>query len=106
MHPGQGIGQRNVEASLGEPLWWRALTDYSERLETRGGPALDLCDPRIFYDTSSYGPVAIETMAQRVGPDQLIYGSDRPVIEPATTSRDALLQANGANLLARIGAAA
>ena len=54
----------------------------SERLDTRGGPAVDLRDPRVFYDTSSYGPAAVEAIARRVGPEQLVYGSDRPVLEP------------------------
>jgi hypothetical protein len=77
----------------------------AERLATRGGPALDLRDPHTFYDVSSYGPVAIETMADRVGADQLLYGSDRPVIKPAATPRDAFLQANGARLVIRLGGA-
>jgi hypothetical protein len=119
---------------LGEPLWWRALTQYvaqmeaawlvfatrgrrehpelvvvfamlagcapllAERLLTRGGPALDLRDPRVFYDSSSYGPTAVATMAGLVGPDQLLYGSDRPVLEPIPTEWDARLKANAAQL--------
>ena len=62
-------------------------------------PDPDPFDPRVFYDTSSYGPAAIEAMARRVGPDQLVYGSDRPVIEPYPTGRDALLQHNGARIV-------
>jgi hypothetical protein len=71
----------------------------SERLDARGGPAVDLRDPLVFYDTSSYGPAAVEAMARRVGPEQLVYGSDRPVAEPMPTGREALLAANGAALL-------
>jgi predicted TIM-barrel fold metal-dependent hydrolase len=81
----------------------------SERLAARGGPPIELRDPRIFYETSSYGPAAIEMMARRVGERQLVYGSDRPVLEPAPTGRETLLQANGAALLHRgdrVGAAA
>jgi hypothetical protein len=142
VHPGRGLGQRQVEAEFGEPLWWRALTDYvaqmhaawltftaigrrehpqlvvlfamlagcapllSERLDSRGGPAVDLRDSKIFYDTSSYGPAAVEMMARRVGAGQLLYGSDRAVIEPIATGREAMLQTNGANLFARIEVAA
>jgi 6-methylsalicylate decarboxylase len=131
-----------ADASLTEPLWWRALTDYvaqmqaawltfaafgrrehpelvvvfamlaggapllSERLTTRAGPALDLRDPLVFYDTSSYGPSAVEAMARRVGADQLVYGSDRPVIEPVPTGSEALLRANGARLVQPVGTAA
>ena len=78
----------------------------SERLEARGGPPIDVRDPLIFYDTSSYGPVAVEGMARRVGAGQLVYGSDRPVVEPTATGREALLAANGARLIARAGAGA
>jgi len=142
VHPGRGLGQRQVEAGFGEPRWWRALTDYvaqmhaawltfttigrrehpelvmlfamlagcapllSERLDSRGGPAVDLRDPGIFYETSSYGPAAVEMMARTVGAAQLLYGSDRPVIEPIATGREAMLQTNGADLFARIEAAA
>lgn len=72
----------------------------SERLSSRGGPPVDLRDPLTYYETSSYGPAAIEAMARRVGASQLVYGSDRPVLEPAPTGREAILQAAGANLLA------
>lgn len=67
----------------------------SERLGARGGPPVDLHDPRIFYETSSYGPDAVDMMIRRVGEAQLVYGSDRPVICPSTTGRDARLQDNG-----------
>jgi len=41
-------------------------------------------DPLAFYDTSSYGPAAIGALADAIGgPGQLLYGSDRPVVEPA-----------------------
>jgi 6-methylsalicylate decarboxylase len=142
IHPGHSVGVRTREASLTEPLWWRALTDYvaqmqaawmaftalgrrehpdlvivfamlaggapllSERLATRGGPTIDLHDPRVFYDTSSYGPLAVEAMARCVGADQLVYGSDRPVIEPIRCGHEQQLRANGARLLAPVGAAA
>ncbi len=73
----------------------------SERLAARGGPAVDLRDPLTFYDTSSYGPAAVEAMARRVGGEQLVYGSDRPVVEPTPTGREALLAENAAQLLGR-----
>jgi hypothetical protein len=135
VHPGRVPGEIGGEAALGEPLWWRALTDYvaqmqaawltfvalgrrehpdlevaftmlagcaplhSERLAARGGPPIDLRDPLIFYDTSGYGPEAVEAMARRVGGDQLLYGSDRPVVEPLPTPRDETLRANAARVL-------
>lgn len=48
-----------------------------------GGPALRLDDPLLFYETSSYGPTAVDAMQAIVGPRQLLYGSDRPVVEPS-----------------------
>jgi predicted TIM-barrel fold metal-dependent hydrolase len=78
----------------------------SERLVTRGGPAIDLDDPRVFYETSSYGPAAIEMMARRVGESRLVYGSGRPTIEPVLTGREALLQTNGAQLVSALRLAA
>jgi hypothetical protein len=135
VHPGGLPDAGAVEASLTEPLWWRALTDYisqmqaawltfatygrrelpglravfamlaggaplhSERLATRGGPAVDLRDPLTFYDTSSYGPRVVEAMASWVGTRQLLYGSDRPVIEPLATGREVELMGNGAELM-------
>ena len=72
---------------------------HAERLAARGGPPVDLRDPLTFYDTSSYGPAAIEDLGRRVGTGQLVYGSDRPVIEPARTEWDAVLKANGGRLI-------
>ncbi len=126
VHPGRGARQPTYEASLGDPLWWPALTHYvaemqaswflfataarrafphlraifamlaglaplhAERLTTRGGPEDRERDPLIFYDTSSYGARAVNTMAHAVGAEQLLYGSDRPVVDPASGVRDTL----------------
>jgi predicted TIM-barrel fold metal-dependent hydrolase len=86
----------------GAPL---QLERYAAR---RGVPAPDP-DPLVFYDTSSYGPQMIGAMAAVVGAPQLVYGSDRPVVEPLVINRDqawpdpdlrqALLAANPARLL-------
>ncbi len=138
VHPGPAPGEWPAGAlALGEPLWWRALTDYvaqmqaawltfaargrrehprlrivfamlaglapllAERLATRGGPPVELEDPLTFYDTSSHGAQAVQAIARIVGERQLLYGSDRPVVEPIATARDVELQANAAELLAR-----
>jgi 6-methylsalicylate decarboxylase len=122
VHPGSrsGIGAARGwrETSLGDPLWWPALTGYvagmqaawlaftvagrsrhprlrvvfsmlaglaplhAERLSSRGGPRPSPPDPLVFYDTSSYGPAAVRLLEDVVGPQQLLYGSDRPVVEP------------------------
>jgi hypothetical protein len=55
---------------------------HAERLAARGGPSDAVHDPLSFFDTSSYGPRAIDAMLRVVGVDRLLYGSDRPVIEP------------------------
>jgi hypothetical protein len=124
VHPGPGperAGEPTLtgETSLGDPLWWPALTRYvagmhaawlafatagrtthprlrvifamlaglaplhHERLSSRGGPGLTLRDPLVFYDTASYGPAAVAGIAELVGVEQILYGSDRPVVEPA-----------------------
>jgi hypothetical protein len=56
---------------------------HLERLAARGGSVELALDPNTFYDTSSYGAQAVDSMARIVGLGQLVYGSDRPVIEPA-----------------------
>jgi hypothetical protein len=55
---------------------------HGERLAVRGGPPGAALDPGLFYDTSSYGPRAIAAMAGVVGLDQIVTGSDRPVVDP------------------------
>jgi 6-methylsalicylate decarboxylase len=74
----------------------------SERLVARGGPSVDLRDPNSFYETSSYGPEAVEMTARLTGVSQLVYGSDRPVIDRRPTGRDRLLQANSADLITAV----
>ncbi len=53
-----------------------------ERLFSRGGPAI-AADRLTFYDTSSYGCSAIDAVAAVVGWGQILYGSDRPVVDPS-----------------------
>lgn len=55
---------------------------HAERIVARGGPIRALRDADVFYDTSSYGSVAIDSIARVVGRDQLVHGSDRPVVDP------------------------
>ncbi len=38
-------------------------------------------------------------MARLLGPDRLVYGSDRPVVEPVATGRERELMANAAAVL-------
>lgn len=55
---------------------------HLERFVARGGDAPLAPDPLVFYDTSSYGTRMLEAMAGAVGVEQLVYGSDRPVVDP------------------------
>lgn len=127
VHPGPRSTPLAGEASLGDPLWWPALTRYvaelqaawlafvsvgrrshpqlrviftmlaglaplhAERLVARGGPSGSPLDPQTFYDISSYGPIAVRQMAEVAGPGQLLYGSDRPVLEPEDVGISAAL---------------
>ena len=56
-----------------------------ERLRSRGGDPERARHPRIHLDTASYGARALRLCADAVGPDRLVYGSDRPVVDPAPT---------------------
>jgi predicted TIM-barrel fold metal-dependent hydrolase len=55
---------------------------HAERLLARGGPAPLAHDPLTFYESSSYGPDSRRRIAEAVGAEQLLYGSDRPVLDP------------------------
>jgi predicted TIM-barrel fold metal-dependent hydrolase len=94
-------GLRVVFAMLagGAPL-------LSERLTARGGPSVELGDPLTFSDTSSYGPTAIEAMVERVGAAQLVYGSDRPVVDPDPSVAARTCAANADWLVAPLAARA
>ncbi len=61
-----------------------------ERLASRGGRVSGVADRLVFYDTSSYGRSAIGAIASEVGASQLLYGSDRPVVEPEAPGRQDL----------------
>jgi len=127
IHPGPGSASAVGQASLGDPLWWPALTGYvagmhaawltfltagrsqhpelrvvfamlaglaplhAERLSSRGGPSPHAHDPLVFYDTSSYGFSALRMLEEVVGSEQLLYGSDRPVVEPGELGMPAAL---------------
>jgi predicted TIM-barrel fold metal-dependent hydrolase len=77
---------------------------HIERLIARGGPPEIAIDQDVFFDTSSYGPQTIDAMVRAQGIDQIVYGSDRPVVEPRTwthgeAARHATLVTNPARLL-------
>jgi 6-methylsalicylate decarboxylase len=64
-----------------------------ERYAARRGVPAPGPDPLVFYDTSSYGPRMIGAVADAVGASQLVYGSDRPVVDPHPTWLDPALRA-------------
>jgi predicted TIM-barrel fold metal-dependent hydrolase len=81
---------------------------HVERLTARGGDGSLAIDGDVFFDTSSYGPQAIDALVRAQGIDQIVYGSDRPVVEPRTwthgeAARYATLVANPARLLGVAG---
>jgi len=67
-----GIAPLHLERSLGRG--WGVL---------EGG----VRDPRCLYDTSSYGPRAVLAVADLLGADSLLFGSDYPV---APVAREAI----------------
>ena len=52
---------------------------HAERLAARGGPGVKV-DDDMFVDSSSYGVQMIDHAVRVLGVDQLVYGSDRPVL--------------------------
>jgi predicted TIM-barrel fold metal-dependent hydrolase len=62
-------------------------------------PPIEPRDPAVFYDTSSYGPVAIELLTRYVGERQLLFGSDLPVVEPVHSGYEAVLASNAGGLV-------
>ncbi|MFL5842375.1 MAG: amidohydrolase family protein [Thermoleophilaceae bacterium] len=81
---------------------------HLERLAARGGPAARALDRNLYYDTSSYGVRAIDAMVRVVGIDQLVHGSDRPVVAPPAppgplgeAAWEAMTRSNPARLFGR-----
>jgi 6-methylsalicylate decarboxylase len=95
----------------GAPPWWSALVDYPaqmqaayaawltnghpelkvvfaflaggapfqlERLRARGGEVPEMA---VFFDTASYGPLALRLTGEACGPNCLVFGSDAPVMD-------------------------
>jgi hypothetical protein len=77
---------------------------HAERLAARGAAIAH--DPRTFYDVSSYGLRAVDAMIRAVCIDQLVLGSDRPVVAPpelgwlGEAATAAIATANPARVLA------
>jgi predicted TIM-barrel fold metal-dependent hydrolase len=56
-----------------------------ERLASRGVPMSSALHDNVYFDTASYGRRAIAFCIETVGVEQLVYGSDVPVIDPRAT---------------------
>jgi predicted TIM-barrel fold metal-dependent hydrolase len=52
-----------------------------ERLQSRGLSGRDLMHENVFFETASYGRRALELCFATFGVDQLLFGSDAPVID-------------------------
>jgi hypothetical protein len=75
---------------------------HRERLQARGGQVA--LDPGVFLDVSSYGVRAVDAVLREIGVDQLVFGSDRPVVAARELAlgdavRTALRERNPARLL-------
>ncbi|MDP9135432.1 MAG: amidohydrolase, partial [Actinomycetota bacterium] len=75
---------------------------HRERLMARGGRAVP--DRGVFLDVSSYGERAVDAVLREIGVDQLVFGSDRPVVAARELSlgdavRAALRERNPSRLL-------
>ena len=58
-----------------------------ERLASRGVDVRSVLHPNVYFDTSSYGRRALEVCVETFGVEQLVHGSDAPVIDPLPTLR-------------------
>jgi 6-methylsalicylate decarboxylase len=56
-----------------------------ERLRSRGVSGRELPSDNVFFETASYGRRALDLCLATFGVDQLLYGSDTPVIDPEPT---------------------
>ncbi|HXV57705.1 MAG TPA: amidohydrolase family protein [Gaiellaceae bacterium] len=84
-----------------------------ERLEVRGGDLRAARFRRVYLDTSSYGRQGLDLCLAALGAGRLVYGSDRPVVDPrpslgalAALGEDVLAtvqRENPGRLFARLG---
>lgn len=58
-----------------------------ERLDSRGTDVRSVLHRNVFFDTASYGRRALELCVETYGVEQVVYGSDLPVIDPEPTRR-------------------
>lgn len=58
-----------------------------ERLGSRGVDVRSVLHPNVYFDTASYGRRALELCVETFGVEQVVYGSDLPVVDPEPTLR-------------------
>jgi 6-methylsalicylate decarboxylase len=58
-----------------------------ERLGSRGIELRSVLHGNVYFDTASYGRRALELCVETFGVEQIVYGSDLPVIDPQQTLR-------------------
>jgi len=58
-----------------------------ERLGSRGIDVRSVLHRNLFFDTASYGRRALELCVETFGVEQIVYGSDVPVVDPEPTLR-------------------
>lgn len=54
-----------------------------ERLASRGVDVRSVLHRNLFFDTASYGRRALELCIETFGVEQLVFGTDAPVVDPA-----------------------
>ena len=58
-----------------------------ERLGQRGPATRSALDANVYLDVATYARRSIELCAETFGVERLLYGSDRPVVDPTATLR-------------------
>jgi hypothetical protein len=58
---------------------------HLERLAHRGVDVRSSLEPNVYLDVATYGRRAIELCIETFGVSQLVYGSDRPVVDAQRT---------------------
>ena len=58
-----------------------------ERLASRGVDVRSVLHPNVLFDTASYGRRALELCVETFGVENIVHGSDAPVIDPEPTLR-------------------
>jgi len=58
-----------------------------ERLASRGVDVRAALQRNVFFDTASYGPRALELCIGTCGVEQLVFGTDTPVVDPSHAAR-------------------